>query len=167
MWNYILRDELVPSTMHCLVGCLNLCLPFAHIIHLWSSVIFTLYRYLLFLLLTPAPTVGHLLYGSSLLGSYLTFPVPILQKCRKFEIRLHCNDHSWCSPALCACGCQCGVWIWHIFFFTYGMRSSCTRCWFLYRRIVWRIWSCDIRNSAGTCLLDVGEGRTSLQLHFS
>ena len=111
--------------------------------------------------------MGHLLYGSSLLGSYLTFPLPILQECRTFEIRLHCNDHSWCSPAMCVCRCQFWVWNWHIVFFTHGMCSSCTRCWFLYWRIVPRIWSCNIGNSAGICLLDVVEGRTLLQLDFS
>ena len=102
--------------------------------------------------------MGHLLYGSSLLGSCLPFPLPSLQECRTFEIHLHSNDYSWCSPAMCACGCQSGVWTPSNILFTYGVPSRCTRCRFLHWCTVGSTWSCHIRNSAGTCCLDVGEG---------
>ena len=108
--------------------------------------------------------MGHLLYGSSPLGSCVSFQVPILQEWWTFEIRLHCNGYSWHSLTMCAYGCQRGVWIWHIVLFTHGVPSSCTRCEFLHWWIVWRIWSCHNRNSAGTCHLGVGEGRPSLKL---
>ena len=139
-------------------------IPFAHIMHLWFYITFIPYRCLLFLLLEPASTMGHLLYGSSPLGSCVSFQVPILKEWRTFEIYLHCNGYSWRSLTMCAYGCQCGVWIWHIVFFTHGVPSSCTRCEFLHWWIVRRIWSCHIRNSAGTCYLGVGEGRLSLKL---
>ena len=120
--------------------------------------IFIPYRFSYFLHYTPDSAMGNLLCGCSLLGSSVPFPLPNLQKCRTFEIRLHCNDHSWCSPAMCASSYQCGIWIWHSDRFTHEVWISCTRCGFLYWCIDWRSWTCHIRNSAGNCLLEVGEG---------
>ena len=80
---------------------------------------------------TPDSTMGNLLCGCSLLGSSVPFPVPNLKKYRTFEVCLHCNDHSWCSPALCACSYQCVIWIWNNELFTHEVWISCTRCGFL------------------------------------
>ena len=127
----------------------------------YDSVLYS-HRVSLFLPYTSGFTMGNLLCSCSLLGSSVPFPVPTLQECRTFEICLHCNDYSWCSAAMFAWSHQCCIWIWINELVTYDMPSSCTRCGFLYRRIVWRIWSRHTRNSAGTCLLHFSEGKCIL-----